>query len=138
MVIPYFPLSPTHDRQNHPSATRPHPDADRGDRKIALTDDPSVVKLVAARCTETESGGRMIDAILTNTMLPAISHELLSKMMAMASQGESRQHGVGQDRVDHPAAALNFGAARGDQGRDGRIIGQRDLARLLDPLLGAA
>jgi type VI secretion system protein VasG len=40
-----------------------------------------VVKLIASRCTELESGGRMIDAILTNTMLPAISQELLKRMM---------------------------------------------------------
>ena len=28
-----------------------------------------VVKLIGSRCTEIESGGRMIDAILTNTLL---------------------------------------------------------------------
>jgi type VI secretion system protein VasG len=41
-----------------------------------------VVKLVVERCTETESGGRMIDAILTNSMLPDISRAFLSKMIA--------------------------------------------------------
>ena len=40
-----------------------------------------VVKLVVSRCTESESGGRMIDAILTNTMLPDISREFLTRMM---------------------------------------------------------
>ena len=44
-----------------------------------FTDD--VVKLVVSRCTEGESGGRMIDAILTNTMLPDISREFLNRMM---------------------------------------------------------
>jgi type VI secretion system protein VasG len=39
------------------------------------------VKLVVSRCTESESGGRMIDAILTNTMLPDISRVFLTKMM---------------------------------------------------------
>ena len=34
------------------------------------------------RCTELESGGRMIDAILTNTVLPRISEEFLKRMMA--------------------------------------------------------
>lgn len=43
------------------------------------TDD--VTQLVVSRCTESESGGRMIDAILTNTMLPAISKEFLVRMM---------------------------------------------------------
>jgi type VI secretion system protein VasG len=38
-----------------------------------------VVKLVVSRCTESESGGRMIDAILTNTMLPHVSREFLNR-----------------------------------------------------------
>ena len=40
-----------------------------------------VVRLVVSRCTESESGGRMIDAILTNTMLPDISREFLNRML---------------------------------------------------------
>jgi type VI secretion system protein VasG len=42
--------------------------------------DEAVVKLIVSRCTELESGGRMIDAILTNTLLPRISQELLGRM----------------------------------------------------------
>ncbi len=38
-------------------------------------------RLIVNRCTELESGGRMIDAILTNTMLPEISAEFLKRMM---------------------------------------------------------
>ncbi len=49
--------------------------------KIPFTYSDEVVKLVVSRCTETESGGRMIDAILTNTMLPDISREFLTRMM---------------------------------------------------------
>jgi type VI secretion system protein VasG len=40
-----------------------------------------VVELVVSRCTESESGGRMIDAILTNTLLPDISREFLERML---------------------------------------------------------
>ena len=40
-----------------------------------------VVRLVISRCTESESGGRMIDAILTNTMLPDLSREFLNRML---------------------------------------------------------
>jgi type VI secretion system protein VasG len=50
--------------------------------KIPFTYSEDVVKLVVSRCTESESGGRMIDAILTNTMLPDISREFLSRMMS--------------------------------------------------------
>jgi type VI secretion system protein VasG len=49
--------------------------------KIPFTFDDEVVKLIVSRCTEVESGGRMIDAILTNTMLPRISLEFLTRMM---------------------------------------------------------
>ena len=47
---------------------------------VPFTYDDAVAKLVASRCTELESGGRMIDAILTNTLLPRISQELLTRM----------------------------------------------------------
>jgi len=49
---------------------------------IELGYSDEVVKLVASRCTEPESGGRMIDAILTNTLLPAISRTLLERLTA--------------------------------------------------------
>jgi type VI secretion system protein VasG len=49
--------------------------------KIPFEYSDEVVKLVVSRCTESESGGRMIDAILTNTMLPDVSREFLNRMM---------------------------------------------------------
>jgi type VI secretion system protein VasG len=49
--------------------------------KIPFEYSEDVVKLVVSRCTESESGGRMIDAILTNTMLPDISREFLTRMI---------------------------------------------------------
>lgn len=49
--------------------------------KIPFNYSDEVVKLVVSRCTESESGGRMIDAILTNTMLPDISRQFLTCMM---------------------------------------------------------
>ena len=41
----------------------------------------AVVDAIVDRCQELESGGRMIDAIVTNTMLPDISAEFLKRMM---------------------------------------------------------
>jgi type VI secretion system protein VasG len=52
-----------------------------GAQKIPLTYDDAVVKLIVSRCTELESGGRMIDAILTNTLLPRVSKEILERLM---------------------------------------------------------
>jgi type VI secretion system protein VasG len=53
----------------------------RENHKVPFTYDDAVIKLIASRCTELESGGRMIDAILTNTVLPKISEEFLKRMM---------------------------------------------------------
>jgi len=51
-------------------------------QKLPFTYDESVIKLIAGRCTELDSGGRMIDAILTNSMLPKISVELLNRTLS--------------------------------------------------------
>ncbi len=56
--------------------------------QFVYTDD--VIKLIASRCTEVESGGRMIDAILTNTILPRISEEYLRRTMAMQTLSRVR------------------------------------------------
>jgi type VI secretion system protein VasG len=54
---------------------------------IPFTFTDEVVRLIASRCTELESGGRMIDAILTNSVLPAISRQFLER----SAQGEALQ-----------------------------------------------
>jgi type VI secretion system protein VasG len=59
--------------------------------------DDAVVKLIASRCTEPESGGRMIDAILTNTVLPAISREFLSRI---SQANETRAVKIGVNAGD--------------------------------------
>jgi type VI secretion system protein VasG len=46
-----------------------------------------VVEHIVSRCTEYESGGRMIDALLTNTVLPQISRQILTGLM----EGQSVQ-----------------------------------------------
>jgi type VI secretion system protein VasG len=50
--------------------------------KIELAYDAALVDEVAKRCTEVESGARNVDNILTNTLLPDISRQLLSGMAA--------------------------------------------------------
>jgi type VI secretion system protein VasG len=49
--------------------------------RIPFTYDEDAARLIVSRCTEVESGGRMIDAILTNTVLPEISHEFLKRTL---------------------------------------------------------
>jgi len=48
--------------------------------KIALTHDDQLVDEVARRCTEVESGARNVDNILTNTLLPEISRQILGRL----------------------------------------------------------
>ena len=82
VVIPYYPLSDSiiasivrlQLNRIAKRVTEHH--------KIPFTYSDDAVKLIVSRCTEVESGGRMIDAILTNTVLPAISREFLTRTMA--------------------------------------------------------
>ena len=48
--------------------------------RIRLLCDPSLVETIAQRCTEVESGARNVDNILSNTMLPELSREILSRL----------------------------------------------------------
>jgi type VI secretion system protein VasG len=48
--------------------------------KVTLTYNETVVEEVARRCTEVESGARNVDNILTNTLLPEISRQWLTRM----------------------------------------------------------
>jgi type VI secretion system protein VasG len=47
--------------------------------KIPFEYSEEAIKLIVKRCNNAESGGRIIDAILTNTVLPKISVEYLSR-----------------------------------------------------------
>ena len=85
VVIPYYPLSDAMlgniaRLQLGRIASRV-----RDYHKIPFTYDDDAVKLIVSRCTEVESGGRMIDAILTNTVLPALSREFLVRTMEGAA-----------------------------------------------------
>ncbi|MEM8633071.1 MAG: type VI secretion system ATPase TssH [Pseudomonadota bacterium] len=81
VTIPYYPLSP----DMIAAITRLQ--LDRIKRRVADTRgvpfaySDGVVDTIVERCQELESGGRMIDAIVTNTMLPEISAEFLRRMM---------------------------------------------------------
>ncbi len=97
VTIPYYPLS---DRMIGDIARL---QLDRIAKRVtevqgvAMEYDEAVVALITSRCTELESGGRMIDAILTNTLLPAVSREFLTRL------------GSGQK-----IASLRIGVAAGD------------------------
>ncbi|TBU96085.1 type VI secretion system ATPase TssH [Phytopseudomonas dryadis] len=81
VTIPYYPLS------DDMLKAITHLQLERIKKRIEATHkvpfdyDDSVVDLVVSRCTENESGGRQIDAILTNSMLPDMSREFLTRLL---------------------------------------------------------
>jgi type VI secretion system protein VasG len=81
VVIPYYPLS------DEMLGNIVRLQLDRVKKRVTeryqipFTYDDAVVQLIASRCTELESGGRMIDAVLTNTLLPQLSRELLLRTL---------------------------------------------------------
>ncbi|MBV9674605.1 MAG: type VI secretion system ATPase TssH [Verrucomicrobia bacterium] len=85
VVIPYYPLSDAMLQAIiRLQLGRIQKRVQQG-KDIKFSYDDSVVSLIASRCTELESGGRMVDAILTQTLLPEVSRELLSRLMEGAS-----------------------------------------------------
>ncbi len=81
VTIPYYPLSDAmiesitrHQFSKIARRLRANNDAE-------LVIGEGVLDLIKARCTEIESGGRMIDAILTNTVLPELSRGVLNRSL---------------------------------------------------------
>ncbi|HTT22309.1 MAG TPA: type VI secretion system ATPase TssH [Candidatus Sulfotelmatobacter sp.] len=71
--------------------------------RVPLTYSDELVSEVARRCTEVESGARNVDHILTGTLLPEISSEMLARMISgnplsrvhvSASAGEGFQYDI--------------------------------------------
>jgi len=94
IVLPYLPLSEPVLRD----IVRLQ--LDRVARRVAdnlgalLEYDEAVVNLIVSRCQEVASGGRIIDAILTNSMLPELSTAVLERQAAGRRFGAVR---VGAD-----------------------------------------
>ncbi|WP_198088715.1 type VI secretion system ATPase TssH [Variovorax sp. E3] len=88
VTIPYYPLSPDMMKKIvrlQLGRIKKRVEANHG---VPFDYSDAVVDQVVARCQDPESGGRVIDAILTNTVLPTISVEYLQRL---ASGGEIRR-----------------------------------------------
>ncbi len=79
-LVPYFPLSPAIIRQIVELQLN------RVRRRVAdsygarFEWDPALVDTIAARCTETSSGARNVENILSRTLLPELSGEVLARL----------------------------------------------------------
>ena len=80
VTIPYFPLSDSMIDMIAGLQLKKIQRRVKENHGAELSYGDDVLDLIRSRCTELASGGRMIDAILTNTMLPAISREVLGRM----------------------------------------------------------
>ncbi len=102
-VVPYYPLS------DQIMARVVRLQLDRIQQRmlrnhtVALSYDEAAVALIIDRCTELESGARMVDAILTNNLLPQISRYLLNQKL-----GEQQPEGIHLD-VEGGEFRLSFG-----------------------------
>jgi type VI secretion system protein VasG len=67
----------------------------RENRNVSFVYDEALIDSIAGRCTEVASGARNVDHIMTNTLLPEMSKELLSRMASgeQIKQLKAKLHG---------------------------------------------
>ena len=82
VVIPYYPLSDDMLGQIVRLQLNRIKKRVAENHKIPFEYSDEAVKLIVKRCNNAESGGRIIDAILTTTVLPKVSIEYLSRAAA--------------------------------------------------------
>jgi len=82
MVVPFFPISKEMLRIIIKLNLNKVEKRVRENHKVPFTYDDSVPELIGKRCTELERGARMVDALITNTLLPEIGREFLTRLAA--------------------------------------------------------
>jgi type VI secretion system protein VasG len=91
-LVPYFPLSDEIIRQITALQLRRIERRVQASYGAKFSYDPALVDLIAARCTENSSGARNIETILSRTLLPELSAEVLGRL---ASGDQITRVGVG-------------------------------------------
>ncbi len=79
-VVPYYPISDRNMRRIIELKLNRVAQRLRENRNVAFVYDEALVDSIAGRCKEVASGARNVDHIMTNTLLPEMSKELLSRM----------------------------------------------------------
>jgi type VI secretion system protein VasG len=80
IVIPYYAISDTIMRQIIHLQLRRIQSRVQANHRARLTYGDDLIDAIKARCTEVDSGARNVEHILTRTLLPEISREVLSRM----------------------------------------------------------
>jgi type VI secretion system protein VasG len=81
-VVPYYPIADENMRLIIKLKLTRVANRLKENRNVSFAYDDKLIDSIAGRCTEVESGARNVDHILTNTLLPEMSKELLSRMAA--------------------------------------------------------
>ncbi|WP_298264397.1 type VI secretion system ATPase TssH [Acidocella sp.] len=95
-IVPYFPLSEDVIKQIVRLQLNKIVKRVRDAYKANFVYDPELVETIAARCKESSSGARNVENILSRTLLPELSSEVLSRLAA----GENISHvsvGIGPE-----------------------------------------
>ncbi len=101
MVVPFYPISKeVLQRIIKLNLSRVEKRV-KENHKVPFTYDASVPELIGQRCSELERGARMVDALITNTILPEIGREFLGRLVS----------GRPADRVHVSVADGNFSFA---------------------------
>lgn len=82
MVVPYYPISKDILHRIIKLNLSRVEKRVKENHKVPFTYDESVPELIGQRCTELERGARMVDALITNTMLPEIGREFLNRLVS--------------------------------------------------------
>jgi len=82
VTIPYFPLSNTMLDGIVRLQLGRIDQRIRSNHGASFVYDDAVVDHIISKCNDPDSGGRMIDNIITNTLLPALSREFLKRSLA--------------------------------------------------------
>ncbi len=80
VVVPYVPLGDAEIEAIVRLKLRRVQDRFWETYRAELSCAPAMVSAIAARCTETDAGARAIDNLLTNTLLPELSGEILARV----------------------------------------------------------
>jgi len=80
IAVPYYPIDDASMRRIIELKLKSIRQRLEDNHRATLTYSDELISLVASRCREVESGARNVDHILTGTLLPEISKEILSRM----------------------------------------------------------
>jgi type VI secretion system protein VasG len=95
-VVPYRPLGPAQIEAIVRLKLARVQERFAASRRSELTYDEAVVKAIAARAGETESGARTVDAVLTHSLLPELSGRILDRI-AEGGVAENAHIGITPD-----------------------------------------